>query len=281
MPIEIEIAQSQTAKVPYYGQPIVPPDSFLRRLPHVVSTQQRLAWDAIVMASDIMTDAFCRIRNEAIARGLDFNCIEELGIAPSIGACWAIVDQLHAVRQLMSFITNSKPPLGPLTQAFMDASENTNEMRNKMDHLRTNMGNLSAMKGPRSPLFGSLSYFHIADSEKETGHSVVLYSGALIGETRVKFANPTERTFVLPVGLFEFSAFGRDLLLETTLCALLDLISAVAPDFENQIENQCRKHALENGLNLDELLTPGRGSFAVAMVIGPPRDAHSELGESN
>lgn len=268
----IEILKPDAANIPYHGQQIVAQDAFVRKLPQVVSVKQRLAWDALVMASDIMADAYRRIRNAAIARGLEFDGLEELEIAPSIGCCWTIIDQLHAVRQLMPFLANMNPPLGPLCQAFMEQSASTFEIRNKMDHLSANMGNFSIMTGPRSPLFGSLSYFHISEAENETGHSIVLYSGALIEGTRVPIVNPAEKTFVVPVGLFKFTAFGRDLFLELTLGALLEWISAVAPDIEDQVRNQSHQYAIEHGLNLDELMASARGAFAVAAIIGPAPD---------
>lgn len=265
----IEILKPDADNIPYHGQQIVAPDAFVRKLPQVVSVKQRLAWDALVMACDIMADAYRRIRNAAIARGLAFDGLEELEIAPSIGCCWMIIDQLHAVRQLMPFLANMNPPLGPLCQAFIDKSATTFAMRNKMDHLKDNIGNLSAMKGPRSPLFGSLSYFHISEAKNETGHSIVLYSGALIEETRVPIVNPAEKTFVVPVGLFKFSAFGLDLFFEPALSALHDWISAVTPDIEDQVRTQAARYAIEHGLNLNELMASARGAFAVAAVIGP------------
>ena len=260
------------AGTPFHGQQILPADSFLRKLPLIVPVKKRLEFDAIVMASDILTNSYNSMRQLAIKIGPDSAGIDEHSVAIAIGACWTIVDQLHAVRQLLQPEGDPSRPSGLKTTELLKLLDPAAILRNKMDHLANNLGNLANKSGQRSPLFGSLSYFHVIDPAEMSGCAITMYSGSLIGEQIVPIVNPVTKTLVLPVGLFQFTAFETTMEVEPILEALSAYLAHMGPDLEHQITCAALVHAAENGLNIEELMASARGAFSVAMFIGlsPP-----------
>lgn len=255
--------------VPYYGQSILPEDSFLRVLPHIVDNKTRISIDAIVMSCDIMTESFNRIREMSINRGLNGGDVDNRQIASIFGYCWAIVDQMHCVSQLVYTIHKKHSERGPLTRSMITHCEVATTMRNAMDHLKDNLGNLSERKGQRSPLFGSLSYFYAANLPDHSGNGVTLVSGSQVDELRFPLINPIERPFVLPVGLFDFTAFERTLQIEPALDALSRYVVAMGSDIEKQVIAAATQHANETGVDVESLLVSGRGSMTIVTHFGP------------
>jgi hypothetical protein len=256
--------------LPYHGQLLIPFDSFLRKLPHCVASQQRLEFDAIVMASDITSLAYNQLRSFAIEVGPSSDAISELNIPMAISACWTIVDQLHAIRQLLNFQAKAIEDIGPKTKQLLNNLSVATAIRNKMDHLKDNIGNLSKSKFPQSPLFGSVSYFYASNIDDSRGFAITAYSAALLGQQRVPIVNPIERPFVLPVGLFEFSAFGETLKVEPLLKELMEYFEIMISDIEKQVSSAAIAHAEENELSLDELMASARGTFSFVAEFGPP-----------
>jgi hypothetical protein len=75
---------------PYLGKAIIAPNSFLRKLPQIVSKRQRLANDAMVIASDIVDLNYSRLREMAIEVGADASKIDEKCVTVAISSAWAM-----------------------------------------------------------------------------------------------------------------------------------------------------------------------------------------------
>lgn len=218
---------------PYLGDQLISDESFLRRLPVAVAAKDRVRFDAIVTASDIISQAFNALRGFATGAGVDLEKFTNAARAFALGQCWTMVDQLHAIRQLIRPGENGKP--GPLSQALLEAAQPATMMRNSMDHLAAKLDNLSKRKGFRSPLFGTLSYFYTTDAEPRGGSMVTIMAGSLMGEEAMALTNPLGREFAIPVGLFTLAAFGYGIEFGTAIGSLRDWLQATEVSTEQDI----------------------------------------------
>jgi hypothetical protein len=197
-----------------------------------------MRFDAIVTAGDIIEAAFRALREFTTYAGCDLARSDNRGRAFALTQCWTLVDQLHAIRQLLQ--TSAPGPLGPLANAFLGAAEVATKLRNDMDHLAKKLDNLSKAKGHKSPLFGSLSYFYAPtpDPARDGGHIVLIMSGALHGSDMMPMVNPGGRSFTLPTGLFTLSAFGCELEFAPAIGALRDWLRHSETNIEADIRKQ-------------------------------------------
>ena len=251
----------------YFGQMLVAEDSYLRKLPIVLNVRQRLAFDAVVMAADIATICYCELRQIGVSLAQSHDTLKPLQFASFIGRCWTIIDQVHALGQLLDLKPEASDRIGMPYQKFRDQLEDVRFIRNKMDHLRGNLKNLSNKSGDRSPLFGSLSFIYGTNQNPFKCESINIYAGAIINQIVTSLAMPSGRTFGWPVGLFEFSAFERTLCFEDIFLNLLKIIQFVGPDLESQITKQVAARAENEKFNVEEALGSGYGAFVVRAFI--------------
>lgn len=227
--------------LPYAGEELVGADSYLRRLPIALLLKERLRFDAIVTASDIIGQAFNSLRQFTAEVGIDLDKFSNGGRAFALSQCWTLVDQLHAVRQLL------KPPHGkdakPFAKAFLDAALPATNLRNVMDHLASNLDNLAKSQGSKLPLFGSLSYFYSPEPSPVGGNIVTIMSGALHGNDVMPCINPLGRDLTLPTGLFTLSSSEHRLEFAQAIGALRDWIRMVESRIESDIRAQLAKQA--------------------------------------
>ena len=250
----------------YAGEPLVSDESFLRKLPVALLVKERLRYDALVTAADIIAQAFNLLRQFTAQAGAEMENFTNGFRAYALSQCWTIVDQLHAIRQLL------QPPVvttaGRYTQAFIEAAEPATTLRNRMDHLAKNLDNLSKSKGSKPPLFGSLSYFYAPDAAAAgTGGKIItIMSGALHGKDTLPCVNPAGRAFTLPTGLFTLSAFGFDLDLGSSIGALGDLIQRMESTMEEDIRSQVDELA-ESTEEAEKAMATLGGGLTVIMAI--------------
>ena len=235
------MTEAGTKPPPYAGEGLIGDESYLRRLPVAFPIEERMRYDAIVTAADIIAQSFSMLQHltsEAKAETENFN----YGLrAILLSLCWTIVDQLHAIRQLLR-----AKKAGPLITAFMEAAATATLLRNKMDHLSVNLKNASSSKGLKNPLFGSLSYFYAPDaaSAADGGEIITIMSGALHGGDKLPLINPVGHSYTVPTSLFTLSAFGADLEFGHVIGTLRDLMwkieSSIETDIRKQVEAQAR-----------------------------------------
>jgi hypothetical protein len=132
-------------------------EAFLRNLPRCLDLGTRLRLEAIVTSYDIASFAFrqlCQLLEDVGSQpeGYVFATRERIQAAM---LSWTIVDHLHNVRQLTKPIQAAKEAL----LRFSQSVETATLMRNYMDHLFGNIGNLASMKGSSLPLHGFISFY--------------------------------------------------------------------------------------------------------------------------
>lgn len=134
---------------------IVPPDAFLRTIPKVLNINQRLHFGAIVFACDVIEDALNRLHTIAKHHGTKLGEQPEWIHAQALSACWAMVDQVHVLRQAIAM---SVPARYRKAHEFCDKYAFVKKMRDAMDHVNFQINNISKIKSSRAALFGSIRY---------------------------------------------------------------------------------------------------------------------------
>lgn len=246
----------------YVGSLLVAEDAFLRRLPVALDTKERMRFDAVVTASDLIANAFANLRRHAIMIGTDINKIDLAGRALMLSQCWTIVDQLHAIRQLLN--PGKAGAAGEFTRAFLEASLPATELRHRMDHLANNLGNLASKRGMKAPLFGSLSYFYSESNPLTDGTIFSIMSGTIHGEQIMSCINPASRALALPADLFTLSAFDKEFELAIAIITLRALLSRWEEDLEDNIREQLKQQGLTEQ-ELENAMVPSGGGIAIAV----------------
>lgn len=263
----------------YRGAQLVSNESFLRRLPIAFDLEGRFRTDAIVIACDILGQAYQDLFHLGVRTGSDVGSLGHAGRASAIGLCWLIVDQLHAVRQLV------RPPaqqaIGPIMQRFLDMSAPATDLRNKMDHLNTNLRNLGSKKGIRSPLFGAISYVLSNENPETGGLLVTISSGTLQGGEVFPAVNPAGRNYTTPVGLLQLYAFDIIFEFSPALAALQDFVQHNERRFEEKVQAAAAEEALKGEHTIEELMAHFGSVPAIVMdfefgasePVVPPKDS--------
>lgn len=198
---------------------MIPDASFLRRIPLIVAPAQRLRIEAIVFASDILSDARVRIQDTLLKIGPDGVAIGHVERTTLFASTWVIVDQLNVIRQLLRALYPTEH--GRFLGSILKAMEPARILRNKMEHLSGSIPNLAAAKGTRSPIFGALNYLYVppegmvdhdGQSSFEFGRIINVWGGDLgTTTTEVPFVNPAGRAVTIPISFFQLVAFGLEI----------------------------------------------------------------------
>ena len=253
---------------------MLPDDHFFRRLPAIIKPDQSIRLQTIIYASDLMELALARL-NELGVR-FDINNATAFDKLALFSEAWAIVDQVHVVRQLLTALTKDHP--GPDTKGWLDNFEVATHLRNKMDHLNQNIGNLVKAGGGSSPLFGFVSFFRPIPERWADGLTkgeirgalITVSAGPLPGEARASLMFD-DINIRLPLGGLKLEAFGLVLQLENAVERLRPILIRIAEDLERQIEAQIGGMMEQTGKTREELLQPvggGTGGVMISVDMG-------------
>lgn len=164
----------------YQGDPIVEEDSFLASLPISLKPEISYWIGAIVYAADAIAISWQALINLTIdARRLGRTRYER---ASMFNAAWCMVDSIHTARlaiKKLSKIIEFDPP--PSFTSFLKTSETASKLRNSMDHVLENSGNLANKNSYSSPLFGTLIYALRDAGEEDRPFTVFEHSGPMVG----------------------------------------------------------------------------------------------------
>jgi hypothetical protein len=237
---------------------MLPSDDFLRRLPQCLAPVERLRLETLVFAHDLMEIALERLYTVGV--GFDMN--NGAHRFAMISDAWAIVDQVHVVRQILLSLTGIDRNSD--TQAFIDDFAAAREMRNKMDHLNDNLPNRAKTKGHTNALFGVLSFFRPYADRLKQG----LQDGRVWGDLFFVNAGSTPRDMVgsvalhdldivhLPICFPKLEAFDLSLLLERAVFQLRALLKRISDDTKTNIEAKVDEAVATAGQTREELMRP-------------------------
>lgn len=185
-------------------------DSFIARPPEILNLRQKLCLEALAHHANAtmlyLDSTRAIIEAQALKSNPNFSAIERLTLCTNM---WGIVDSVHMFRQLLKAFG----PMGPNGSAFFERYAVAQQIRDKMDHLDDNLGNLASSKKARTTLLGSLSYVGRAADASNSAASVYRLVTLAFGT----FSQPTHQ---IPAAMFsahgmvegaaslQFSAFG-------------------------------------------------------------------------
>lgn len=140
-------------------------------------------------------------------------------------------------------------------------------MRNAMDHLHGNLGNISKRKGSIIPIFGILTFCTPIYSTENSEHTSSknpagakvrwLIAGSLTHDQHhFPLPNMAEDGLMDPIGPFIFSAFDKELNLSRLIMDVQNLVEYFETDVRAAIEKSARIEAQRINVDVSELLTP-------------------------
>lgn len=245
----------------YMGAAIVPLESFLRNLPLGLCLEDRLRLDAIVLSTDIIVRAYSDLQAVSVEVGKKVKQFQAENMAVVIGASWTIIDQLHACRQLLFQASRNNP--GPLMRQFLAVSERASKLRNQMDHLKDNLGNLSNPKRNLGPLFGTISYLYSGWNDDGECHNITVGMGAIREKMNIFRIDAGGKNVHRPVDHFTFTAFDLTIEFGPALAALELLLDHTASSISDQFRNHLEKLEQEDLSKTVNFSNAGTGIITV------------------
>jgi hypothetical protein len=181
---------------------------------------------------------------------------------PIFTNCWSIVDQCHMLRKLLEELPHAES--NPLTD-FVSKFESATLIRNRMDHLHSQLGNLANTKEQRPPILGVLSYCRLEESDlavgqdgtlRPVGCEIVTLAAGNLAMTNHSFeaVNPAGKIITAPVGLFQFEAFDQKLDISELRSGLDDVVKFFDTKVRKNVEDSIREQANEHGLDPETLI---------------------------
>lgn len=164
--------------------------------------------------------------------------------------CWSIVDQFHAIARLLKAF-EIEAAGWPKLDEF---KATVNHLRNKMDHLGQNLGNLGAKKGTSYPLHGSV-LFGTAPSNVGEYECIVVNLGAFHQEGQHSPTIDLNELLGAPryPAIF-FAAFDANLNVTALHWELSSFLKAFNDAIEQSSTEMIRKRAQERGIDPESLL---------------------------
>lgn len=230
--------------------------SFLNNLHVGIVADQRITLEGAGFAIESVGYAYNNLRKLAG----EFAALSEkeyigFPITPLFVHAWAIVDGAHFARSLLKNTTFSGDPV----RLFIERTEIATKLRNKFDHISSNVRNLAGKKDPMA-LFGALTMHHVRDE-----HISVSDSGApVLNGCRLLQINSGKPTSMLhklaenkgeaftierPVGRFLLQAFDLQVDLSALAFAVRDVVSyyddVVKPDIDQQVRDAAEQQNVD------------------------------------
>jgi hypothetical protein len=244
--------------------------SFFKKIPTVITLEQRLIWEGAGWAIDMIFGSYERLRQAAIRIDTGSTQYPTL-VAQEMFACaWSIIDQCHMLCNILK--RSSPPPRGP-TANFIERCKAVTLIRNSMDHLHSNIKNIANKKSALPPLFGAMSFSrvepeHVIEGKLRGCKVITITAGALTHPNHTfGFLNPAGRSIELPVGMFEFEAFEHRLSLSDLVLDLRKLVEIYDTDVKAEQEEQIRRFARDNGLDEEKVMNEHLGSLMIGLEI--------------
>jgi hypothetical protein len=248
---------------------MLPPDSFLRQVPHALEAGPRFILDCAGWSVNSILISFADL--EKVAQAIPMNEASPELEHRLFVHCWSIVDQCHALRSLLRRLPSTPHPE---IAEFIAKTATYTLIRNSMDHLSENLSNLVNSQQQRAPLFGALVWIKVQPTDFIDGRltsyiACSVTTGAVLGkptEWRVNQA-PTE-PMTAPDSNFQFQVLDYSV----DLSGLMTDIEVLLKHFENvvkpRVENNIRGGAQSMDLDPDEVLKlRGSGGLKMAMMI--------------
>lgn len=247
---------------------MLPDNAFLRNVPRILDVKQRLAFEVLLIASDAISIAFERLkvslRCVAVAENRMISDIDRTQIGMD---CWTIVDNIHAFFQVAKTLDmKGLFQIEKIGKYRLDVAC----MRNGMDHIHQNLGNLSRSKGVKMPIYGNVT-FTCPKSFDGSFEVVSLAIGGIQFEGNVSGVFDTRAiALVDDIGNITFEAFDRRVELGEMVTFLNEVIKSIDEKFKDEFNLKVIEFANTQECDVSALLQETvRGTIVVRLVCMP------------
>ena len=215
-------------------------DSYILRPPAAISLKTRLCLEAIAFSIRAIMGALGTIQRIVGAHAENPASISDEERIDLFLSAWAIIDQIHMLRKLLTQIDDPKREPN-YVKLFQVRYNNATMIRNKMDHLTTNLRNAAASKKRTANIFGSISYM-ITDAvptEDAPGwcRLVAVPFGSLMASNQSIDVRIHEPPAEAGISYLKFSAFGIELPIYGIGQDITNLVTYLEKDVMRFVEN--------------------------------------------
>nr|WP_319513285.1 hypothetical protein [uncultured Cohaesibacter sp.] len=254
---------------------MLPSDAFLHTLPMAIAAEQRLAIDAVRVTSDLAAVAYADLIEDALDTASDNDAVASTAL---VLHAWSFVDQIYAVRKLLERLGETAS--SPSVAAFFDVSAEAVHLRNRIDHLHSNIANIASKKDAERSLFGCVSYCLDPELAGHSGHDALLVFHHIepirLGEAVGRGRTPGDQ-LRLPCGNFFISANGRVLDIDLCVIALSELIKRINETVEAQTAELIERLSSEHCVPKEKLGVHYGSGVRTVMLLRRPTAAEAEL----
>jgi hypothetical protein len=215
---------------------VVPNDCFLRKLPVGLSLVQRMQFDALRIAADMIGLANWRLVNTAL-----HICREEqlrptgASMSALLLDAWSIITHCHTIRGILGSLKFNTAEIS----SFLAETRTVSEIRDAQQHYQSQFPNRAQKKTKTAPLYGALRWTYARDSLPLTGlYLVTCWSGATIErKLEVAIPNPAGQDLRVPIGRLHLQAFDYDIDLQQ----ITDWVSSLVHHFNTYVADLVRQ----------------------------------------
>jgi hypothetical protein len=232
--------------VSYRGEQILADDDFLKCLPLALDANQRLILEGLAHIADSLWASYGTLNAIATRWAQsDDSGLPSFDRAMMFNCAWSIVDDIHAARQLFHRLLNKPPSPG----GFRDSTEAFHGLRNKMDHLAGNVGNLAKAKGLRRPIFGTLSFLYLGPEHLDVsgvpvrGRSYMTTAGSASHRDMFSIITPHGDTVALPIDDYTLGAFDTEVRLGSAIGQFRRAVRALSEEVCSSCRREVEKRA--------------------------------------
>jgi hypothetical protein len=190
---------------------LIPPDSPMRNPPAALNDQQKVTWDGLRFAFDMMHISYTRLvatleriskHHGSKDKAAEFTEDPTLALTDA----WAVVDNLWRLHQVLRNARGLKG--SPDLEVVLRAIAKVKGLRDGIQHAGENLKTIAA---GRNPLLGSLSWIWTGDEPEKRLYSFAIGAGS-VRDGWMPLVNPAGgRSIHRPIGLVTLSAFGEEI----------------------------------------------------------------------
>ena len=240
---------------------MIPADSPLRNPPESMPPEQRVAFDGLRYAADMVALAADRLHSDLLevtsAREKTVS-LDPTAFARCFANVWSLVDNMWRLNLLLIRVPGLKRT--PEVVAHLKAIRSVEGFRHGFQHLDERVRSCAQ---DQLPLLGTLSWAHFPDGPQQPGRVFTMIPGSLRPGT-APVINPAGKAIHSAIALVTLSAFGIQIELPTLLRRLAALIAGIDAGLRKALATGSAGGASDVLLTLDFVPNPREARDVVA-----------------
>ena len=217
---------------------IIGEESPLRRLPYKLNHSQALFFDGIRFSVQMADLSYNRLRETAhrLTNNNEKTDTSRQLITSAFLDAWSIIDSIYRLRSLILQAPGIKQNVPPI-QIFKRKTKDVEELRHIIQHLNRELHK----RGKEAwPVWGTLNWFTVLDTEKFTGCACILVAGSLkhkeVANEKVENLIPAGKSSNHPVVNINLKTSGYVISLTELIECVQNVISPLEKELTEQFE---------------------------------------------